>query len=178
MKSSCMTSDASTSLTSTWRSHGSRTESSKSMVAGANRATRASSSSGVTPSASIAIGASSVVPPAPQPAATAAATRMAGAVFLRFMFDLRSAVDLDPLANDTRYASATPVVPDVGVVLAPPFRGLRPGPDSRYSAPPRSCRGIALFPLRDENPTELTPYFTGAFIAIDVNVWVDGQGAR
>ncbi|HEX6940796.1 MAG TPA: rhomboid family intramembrane serine protease [Longimicrobiales bacterium] len=34
-----------------------------------------------------------------------------------------------------------------------------------------------MFPLRDENPTELTPYFTVALIAINVIVWVYLQGA-
>lgn len=34
-----------------------------------------------------------------------------------------------------------------------------------------------MFPLRDENPTELTPYFTVALIAINVIVWVYVQGA-
>lgn len=34
-----------------------------------------------------------------------------------------------------------------------------------------------MFPLRDENPTELTPFFTLAIIAINVIVWVYVQGA-
>ncbi|MFV1986264.1 MAG: rhomboid family intramembrane serine protease [Gemmatimonadota bacterium] len=36
-----------------------------------------------------------------------------------------------------------------------------------------------MFPLRDENPTELTPYVTMAIIAINVVVWltVEGMGA-
>lgn len=34
-----------------------------------------------------------------------------------------------------------------------------------------------MFPLRDENPTELTPYFTVAIIAANVLVWVYVQGA-
>lgn len=34
-----------------------------------------------------------------------------------------------------------------------------------------------MFPLRDENPTELTPYFTLALIALNVIVWVYIQGA-
>ena len=33
-----------------------------------------------------------------------------------------------------------------------------------------------MFPLRDENPTELTPFVTMAFIAINVAVWVLVQG--
>ena len=34
-----------------------------------------------------------------------------------------------------------------------------------------------MFPLRDRNPTELTPYFTIALIAVNVIVWVYFQGA-
>lgn len=34
-----------------------------------------------------------------------------------------------------------------------------------------------MFPLRDENPTELTPYITVALIALNVIVWVYVQGA-
>ncbi len=34
-----------------------------------------------------------------------------------------------------------------------------------------------MFPLRDENPTELTPYFTIALIAINVIAWIYIQGA-
>jgi membrane associated rhomboid family serine protease len=33
-----------------------------------------------------------------------------------------------------------------------------------------------MFPLRDENPTELTPYVTMAFIAINFVVWIVVQG--
>jgi membrane associated rhomboid family serine protease len=33
-----------------------------------------------------------------------------------------------------------------------------------------------MFPLRDENPTELTPYATMAFIAINLVVWIAVQG--
>ncbi|HEX7049263.1 MAG TPA: rhomboid family intramembrane serine protease [Longimicrobiales bacterium] len=34
-----------------------------------------------------------------------------------------------------------------------------------------------MFPLRDENPTELTPYFTVMLIAVNVLAWVFIQGA-
>jgi len=33
-----------------------------------------------------------------------------------------------------------------------------------------------MFPLRDENPTQLTPYWTVAIVAINVVVWVTVQG--
>ncbi|MFW5947580.1 MAG: rhomboid family intramembrane serine protease, partial [Gemmatimonadota bacterium] len=34
-----------------------------------------------------------------------------------------------------------------------------------------------MFPLRDENPTELVPYLTVALVAVNVAVWVVVQGA-
>jgi len=47
-----------------------------------------------------------------------------------------------------------------------------------YSAAPgRPVPGDSLFPLRDDNPTLLTPYVTVAIIAINVLVWIYVEGA-
>jgi membrane associated rhomboid family serine protease len=45
------------------------------------------------------------------------------------------------------------------------------------SATDRAAPGDALFPLRDDNPTLLTPYFTVVLILVNVLAWVYLQGA-
>src|SRR5687768_16697436 len=48
---------------------------------------------------------------------------------------------------------------------------------SRPTTKPRTSTSDSVIPLRDENPTELTPYFTVIFLLLNIAAWVLIQGA-